>query len=51
MKTLGWSGVSNTQKMPWYLTNHDIQSRVFLHASQTTLEKNIIIFFNAMILP
>jgi hypothetical protein len=35
MKTLGWSGVSNTPKIPWNLANYDIQNRVFLHANQT----------------
>jgi hypothetical protein len=29
MKTLGWSGVSNTPKILWYLANHGIQNRVF----------------------
>jgi hypothetical protein len=29
MKTLGWSGVSNTSKLPWYLANHGIQNIVF----------------------
>jgi hypothetical protein len=34
-KILGWSGVSNTPKILWYLANHGIQNRFFLHASQT----------------
>jgi hypothetical protein len=29
IKTLGWSGVLNTPKIPWYLANYDIQNRVF----------------------
>jgi hypothetical protein len=29
MKTLGWNGVSNTSKIPWYLANYDIQNKVF----------------------
>jgi hypothetical protein len=29
MKTLGWSGVSNTPKILWYLANHGIQNSVF----------------------
>jgi hypothetical protein len=29
MKTLGLSGVLNTPKILWYLTNHDIQNKVF----------------------
>jgi hypothetical protein len=29
IKILGWSGVSNTSKISWYLANHDIQNKVF----------------------
>jgi hypothetical protein len=29
MKTLGWSGVSNTPKILWHLANYGIQNRVF----------------------
>jgi hypothetical protein len=39
MKTLGLSGVLNTPKILWYLTNHDIQNKVFLHICQTPLWK------------
>jgi hypothetical protein len=49
MKTLGWSGVSNTPKIPWYLANHGIQNRVFYMLAKH-LEKNTMVFFNTMVL-
>jgi hypothetical protein len=29
IKFLGWSGVSNTPKIIWYLAKHSIQNKVF----------------------
>jgi hypothetical protein len=29
MKTLGWSGVFNTLKIPWYLEYHGFENIVF----------------------
>jgi hypothetical protein len=39
MKTLGWSRVSNTSKILWYLTNHGIQNRVFYMFTKHLSEK------------
>jgi hypothetical protein len=39
MKTLGWSGASNTPKIPWYLANHGIQNRVFYMLAKHISEK------------
>jgi hypothetical protein len=44
IKTLGRSGVSNTLK------NHGIQNRVFHKLAKHLPEKNIMVFFNTMIL-
>jgi hypothetical protein len=49
MKTLGWSGVSNTPKIPWYLANHDNQSRVFYMLVKHLFGKNTMVFFNIMV--
>jgi hypothetical protein len=50
MKTLCWSGVSNTPKIPWYLVNYGIQNRVFYMLVKHFSEKNIMVFFNTMVL-
>jgi hypothetical protein len=50
MKTLGWSRVSNTPKLSWYLANYDIQNRVFYMLAKHLSEKNIMVFFNTMVL-
>jgi hypothetical protein len=50
IKTLGWRGVSNTSKIPWYLANHDIQNRFFYMLVKHLSEKSTMIFFNIMIL-
>jgi hypothetical protein len=39
LKILGWSGVSNTPKIPWYLANYSIQNRVFYMLAKHSLEK------------
>jgi hypothetical protein len=39
MKTLCWSGVSNTLKILWYLANYGIQNRVFYMLTKQLSEK------------
>jgi hypothetical protein len=39
IKTLDWSGISNTSKILWYLANHDIQNRVFYMLTKHLSEK------------
>jgi hypothetical protein len=51
MKTLCWSGVLNTSKIPWYLTNYGIQNRVFYMSAKHLSGKDGIVFFNIMVLP
>jgi hypothetical protein len=34
MKTLGWSGFSNTPKIPWYLEYHGFEKIVFRNATK-----------------
>jgi hypothetical protein len=43
MKTLGWSGVSNTPKIQWYLANYGIQNRVFYMLAKHLPEKNSMV--------
>jgi hypothetical protein len=50
MKTLGWSGVSNTPKISWYLVNHSIQNRFFYMLAKQLPGKNTMVFFNTMVL-
>jgi hypothetical protein len=48
---LGWSGVSNTPKMPWYLQNYGIENRVFYNiVEHLSAKKNTIVFSNTMVL-
>jgi hypothetical protein len=51
MKKLGWSGVSNTPKIPWYIGNHGIQNIVFYMPAKHLSGKNTMVFFNTMVLP
>jgi hypothetical protein len=50
MRTLDWSGVSDTLKIPLYLENHGIQNRVFYMLAKQLFEKNTMVSFNTMIL-
>jgi hypothetical protein len=50
MKTLDWSGVSNTPKIPWYLANYGIQNIVFYMLAKHLSGKNGMVFFNTMVL-
>jgi hypothetical protein len=45
IKTLGWSGVLNTLKIPWY------SKQSFYMLAKHLSRKNIIVFFNIMVLP
>jgi hypothetical protein len=42
MKTLNWSGVSNTSKIPWYLANYDIKNRVFYMLDKHLLKNTFV---------
>jgi hypothetical protein len=50
IKTLCWSGVSNTPKIPWYLANHGIQNRIFYMLAKHLSGKNTMVFFNTIVL-
>jgi hypothetical protein len=36
-------------KIPWYLANHGIQNRVFYMPAKHLSGKNIMVFFNTMV--
>jgi hypothetical protein len=50
MKTLGWSGVSNTPKLLCYLANYGIQNKSFYMQIKHLPGKNIMVFLNIMVL-
>jgi hypothetical protein len=43
IKTLYWSGVSNTLEIPWYLVNHVIQNKVFYMLDKHISGKNTMV--------
>jgi hypothetical protein len=50
MKTLSSSGVSNTPNKSWYLANYGIQNRVFYMSAKHLSRKNVMVFFNIIVL-
>jgi hypothetical protein len=50
MKTLGWSEILNTLKIPLYLANYGIQNIVFCILVKHQTGKTIMVFFNGFVL-